>query len=339
VTDIHGETVGDANLPLGGLLVADLSVTLPGPYCSHVLRSLGAEVVQLEPPAGDVQRTFIPGSYASLGRGKRSIAVDLKTDAGSTLALEVAREADVVIEGWRPGVAERLGISYSAVSAANPRVVYCSISGYGQTGPLASRAGHDLNYLAVAGALRVAAHDGIPLADFAGATAAAIRILASVRHAAQTGHGAYIDVSLTGSLMDWMDAYDVRAGCQVENDVHLLPHYGLFTTADGRDVTFGVAMEQPMWASLITALGQPSWAELEIGERIERRSELGAFIAERVGGLTSAELAELLGQIDTCWAFSRCDPSEPSLVTGRLPTVEDPAPELDGDRAWFTGGR
>lgn len=138
--------------PLSGILVADLSVTIPGPYCAQVLCRLGATVVHVEPPDGDPHRHLAAASFAALAAGKDSVVADLKTDTGKELVLSILGRADVVIEGWRPGVAARLGVGYSDVSAVNPRVVYCSLSGYGQESGLAQRAGHDINYAAEAGA-------------------------------------------------------------------------------------------------------------------------------------------------------------------------------------------
>ena len=138
---------------LGGMRVLDLSVYRPMPHATQILADLGAEVLKVEPPGGDPMRAY-PEIFASVARGKRSVVLDLRSDAGRARALELAADADVVCESWRPGVADRLGVGYDAVVAVNPSVVYCSLSGFGQDGPLRDVPGHDLNFQAIAGAAR-----------------------------------------------------------------------------------------------------------------------------------------------------------------------------------------
>src|SRR5437868_4870850 len=146
---------------LGGMRVLDVSSWRPMPHATQVLCDLGAEVLKVEPPGGDPMRHY-PELFAAIARGKRSIELDLRTDAGRARALELAAQADVVCEGWRPGVADRLGVSYDAVRAVNPTVIYCSLSGYGQTGPWRDVPGHDVNYQALAGALTAGASGVAP---------------------------------------------------------------------------------------------------------------------------------------------------------------------------------
>ncbi|GAC1574604.1 MAG: CaiB/BaiF CoA-transferase family protein [Candidatus Dormibacteria bacterium] len=303
--------------PLAGLHVADLSVTLPGPYCSQLLRRLGASVTHLEPPELDPLRTLAPASFAALSAGKESVVVDLKSAQGLKNALAVLADSGIIIEGWRPGVADRLGVGYRAAAAQNAAVVYCSISGFGQTSELARKPGHDINYAAEAGALDLCSTDGLPMGDFAGAMSAALRIVAAVRQAELTGHGAYIDVSITGALADWVDAVG-GADHPEFMEVYRLPHYGRFTMADGGVLTLGVARtEQQMWANLITALGCPEWAEAPTSERRDRSDEMRDFISRRIGSMTAREVVELLEPIDTCWAIARL-PGDPPRVTGML---------------------
>jgi crotonobetainyl-CoA:carnitine CoA-transferase CaiB-like acyl-CoA transferase len=302
--------------PLADVKVVDLSITLPGPYCAQLLRRLGASVIHLEPPAGDALRTMAPSSFAFLSEGKTSVTVDLKSAPEREVARSLLAEADIVIEGWRPGVADRLGVGYRTVAETNPAVVYCSISGFGQTGAMARRPGHDINYSAEAGALDLAATDGLPVGDFAGAMAAALRIVAATWQAARTGRGTWLDVSISGALRDWVDAVGGADG-QSFLQVYRMPHYGRFATADGGVLTLGVAHEQRLWDNLIGALGHPSWSGATASERFDRREEMRAYIAGRVATMTCADIEDLFGPVDTCWAIAQA-PGTPARMSGRL---------------------
>jgi crotonobetainyl-CoA:carnitine CoA-transferase CaiB-like acyl-CoA transferase len=312
--------------PLHGIKVVDLSVTLPGPYCAQLLRRLGATVVHVEPPAGDALRTMAPASFAFLSVGKTSVTINLKSDTERSVALSLLADADVVIEGWRPGVADRLGVGYDVVSGLNPAVVYCSISGFGQTGEMAHRPGHDINYAAEAGALDLAATDGLPVGDFGGAMFAALRIVAATWQASTTGRGTWLDVSISGALRDWVDAVGGANGPDFLH-VYRMPHYGRFATADGGVLTLGVAHEQRLWANLIDALGQPSWMQVGASERFARREEMQAYMAERIASLTCAQIEALLGPVDTCWAIAQA-PGSPARMSGRLVGSPDALVEL-----------
>src|SRR6056297_2994227 len=156
--------------------VLDFSWLLPGPFCTMQLADLGAEVIKVESPGGDYARDMLPGLFAAANRNKRSIIVDLKANDAADLVEALVRKADVVVEGFRPGVAERLGIGFSRLSQINPRLVYASISGYGAKGPMAQTVGHDVNYLAMAGVLSIpgqwgagSARSGLPVGDIAAA--------------------------------------------------------------------------------------------------------------------------------------------------------------------------
>ncbi len=198
-------------LPLSGLRVLDLSRLLPGPFATMVLADLGADVVKVEEPGGgDWLRGMPPladgesGAFHALNRNKRSIAIDLRTPEGVGVLLRLARRADAVVESFRPGVLDRLGVGYGALRRENPRIVLCSISGYGQDGPYAQRAGHDLDYCAIAGVLAAngtperPAAMGVQVADVAGgAWPAAAGVLAALLGRDRTGEGAHVDVSMT----------------------------------------------------------------------------------------------------------------------------------------------
>ena len=191
---------------LDGVRVLDISRLLPGGYCTQLLQAQGAQVTKIEPPAGDPIRALPGGAayFEALHRGKQLLMLDLRTDAGRETLRRRVVEADVLVEGFRPGVMERMEVGYAALAAINPALVYCAITGYGSGGPLAGRAGHDLNYLARSGALALMPrHDGVPtipgvqVADMAGGLEAAFSIAAALVARARTGRGTRVEVSMT----------------------------------------------------------------------------------------------------------------------------------------------
>ncbi|MGW4591988.1 CaiB/BaiF CoA transferase family protein [Amycolatopsis thermoflava] len=263
-------------LPLSGVKVLDLSTLLPGPLATLLLADAGADVVKLERPGqGDEMRTYEPkfgeasANYAVLNRGKRAYAADLKDPAQRDRALALAAEADVIVEQFRPGVTDRLGLGYDAVKARNPRVVYCSITGYGPSGPHARRAGHDLTYLAEAGLLGVVTDStGAPslpvtvLADIAGGTYPAVmNILLALRQAEATGQGTHLQVSMTHNLQVLAYGYFATrqaGGGWPRPGAELLtggsPRYHIYPTSDGRHVACA-ALEQKFWDRLVELVG------------------------------------------------------------------------------------
>ncbi|MEN9543760.1 MAG: hypothetical protein RLZZ598_593 [Pseudomonadota bacterium] len=198
--------------PLAGLKVLDFSSLLPGPFATHLLSDLGADVIRVEAPGRpDLLRMLPPhlepgisAAHATLHRGKRSITLDLKQAASVDAVKRLVPEHDIVLESFRPGVMDRLGLGYAALKQVNPALIYVSLTGYGQTGPMAQRAGHDINYLALAGALGYSgsaetgpALPGIQVADLAGALFTVTGLLAAVLHRHRTGEGQHVDVSIT----------------------------------------------------------------------------------------------------------------------------------------------
>src|SRR3954454_651426 len=176
---------------------------VPGPFCSAMLADLGAEVIKVEPPKGDPGRSYVPVQFATENRNKRSISLDLKKEDASKVVQRLAAKADIVLEGFRPGVASRLGIDYETLQKHNPKLIYCSISGYGQTGPWRERPGHDVNYVAASGGLaypgqwlKAPARSSLPVADMAGGSFAAIAVLSGLYQANVSGKGVYLDLSL-----------------------------------------------------------------------------------------------------------------------------------------------
>jgi crotonobetainyl-CoA:carnitine CoA-transferase CaiB-like acyl-CoA transferase len=320
---------------LQGVTVLDLSTTLPGPYCSQLLRRLGAEVIAVEPPAGDSMRSLSKSAFARLAAGKQSVTANLKDPADRAFVAELARTSDVLIEGWRPGVADRLGVGYAGVSGVNPRIVYCSITGYGQEGELSAVPGHDINYVAEAGALDYVMQDGLPLGDLSGAIFAALRITSALKQVDRTGEGIHLDVSLTGALWDFVH---VLGGEEIEQffQFRRWPHYGIFRTADGQRITLGVAREDRLWANLIVALGRPEWVALTVLEREVRSAEIRDYLAGQIESLTLEEVTAILSSADTCWSPSRA-PGAPARTEGRLQIRPGEVSRLDGHGVAYRG--
>ena len=272
---------------LARVRVLDLSIWRPGPFATQLLVELGADVVKVEPPGGDPMRVF-PELFATLNRGKRAATVDLKDGDGRSAVLELARDADVVVEGFRPGVSRRLGVDEPAIRARNPAVVYCSISGYGQEGALAGLPGHDLNYQAWAGILDPQVEGSAPvvarppLADLSGGAYAAFAICAALAKRTESGGGETIDVAMADVLASWTGAVPpltLPDGRAVGGEV---AGYGTFRTADGRWVALGVVSEDRLWADLVTALGLADLTTATFAERVEHSAALTARLGSAI---------------------------------------------------------
>jgi crotonobetainyl-CoA:carnitine CoA-transferase CaiB-like acyl-CoA transferase len=279
--------------PLSGMLVVDFSRYLPGAFASRELLELGARVVCIEPPGGDPMRSTAPAWDAALRAGKESLEVDLKRDPAP--ALELMREADVVLEAFRPGVASRLGIG---PEHAQQRTVYCSITGFGVGGRHEQRAGHDLNYLGWAGALSDTA-PGLPpvqIADFAaGALGAVTKILAALLQRERTGRGSHVSVSMThGSHR--LVAHRLGGEPVPRMLTGGLAYYRIYETADGRHLTVA-ALEPVFFRRLTELLGRPDLAERQFdADQEPLASELAAVFETR----PLAEWLELFDAEDVC---------------------------------------
>jgi len=292
--------------PLAGVTVLDLTRLLPGGFCTLILADLGAEVLKVEEPdRGDYLRAFPPlgktqsALFTALNRGKRSITINLKHDAGRALLLDLARGADVLVEGFRPGVLARLGLEYQTLKATNPRLIVCAISGYGQQGPLQGRVGHDLNYLGYAGALPLFAPrgggtpivPGMQIADLGGgAMAAALGILAALLERQRTGGGQYLDIAMTDGVLHWLAAYAAEqwASSAVSSGGRGplsggYACYSVYATADGRALTVA-AVEPHFWANLCRMLGRQHYTPLQYAPWPEQQrmfADLDALFASR----------------------------------------------------------
>jgi crotonobetainyl-CoA:carnitine CoA-transferase CaiB-like acyl-CoA transferase len=277
--------------------VLDLTIWRPGPYTTQLLAEQGADVLKVEPPGGDPMRSM-PDLFDILGAGKRSIVLDLKSDRGRAECLRLAAEADVFVESYRPGVAERLGVGYEPVRAVNPTIVYASVSGFGASGPLSHLPGHDVNYLAYSGTLRprggAPVAPTIPLGDLAGGTAAAFAIATACLGARRHGAGERIDVSVTDVLATWVGPVGPVRMVGVDGPLDGAPGYGTFPTADGGWVALGIMNEDHFWAGLCAALDLPELATLDNRARNARTRAINEALGAVIAGLTVAEAVDRL---------------------------------------------
>jgi crotonobetainyl-CoA:carnitine CoA-transferase CaiB-like acyl-CoA transferase len=286
---------------LDGLRVLDLTIWRPGPYATQLLAEQGADVLKVEPPGGDPMRSM-PDLFDILGAGKRSIVLDLKGDEDRETCLELAADADVFVESYRPGVADRLGVGYDAIAARNPAIVYCSVSGFGAFGPLAFEPGHDVNYLAYSGTLRPGGGHPreplVPISDLAGGVAAAFAITSACLGATRHGKGERIDVSVTDVLATWVGPVKRIRMVDVEKPLAGVPGYGIFPTADERHVAIGIMTEDHFWVGLCRALELHDHEQLGLAERNHRFREVNADIADVISRLTEEEALERLRRHD-----------------------------------------
>lgn len=292
-----------------GVRVLSLAEQYPGPYATLLLADLGADVVLVErPKGGDPARAF-PPFFRSLARNKRSVCVDLKTDAGREQLRELAADADVLLEGFRPGTMERLGVGYAALSAINPRLIYVSISGFGQDGPYRDRTAHDLSYQAIAGHLfsqsrsDETATPSIAYGDLSSGTFAAFAIASALFARERTGHGTSIDVSMTDGLVSWMTAY-LAPAMEGQSSFEFLeePAYGTFACSDGRKLTLSIAHEDHFWRALCGLLDMPDVAALSGPQRLADRHALRGRIAKALAQQPLEHWAAALDAASVPWS-------------------------------------
>lgn len=294
---------------LSGIRVLDFTALLPGPFGTAILADLGADVIKVEPPKGDFARAFPTRMFAVANRNKRSLVLDLKSPGAGAVLERLAAWADVAVEGFRPGVADRLGIGAARLRALKPALVFASLSGYGQTGPWRDWPGHDFNYLAAGGALSFLGHwndarphrSGLPVADLAGSSYLAIAVLAALLRARATGEGATLDISLTEAAMSFMS---VRAGLDAEETgrLHLHPTNDLFVAADGRRIALGI-VEDHFWDGFVAAAAdlEPRLADPRFRAEPDRRThgdELSALIASVIARRVAADWLPVLAGHD-----------------------------------------
>lgn len=334
--------------PLSSLKVLDFTTLLPGPFGTMMLADWGAEVIKVEAPLRpDIVRMLPPqehgvsAAHAYLNRSKKSLALDLKRPEGVEVVKALVQEFDIVIEQFRPGVMDRLGVGYDALRAVNPRVIFCSVTGYGQTGPYKDRAGHDLNYLSIAG---ITSYNGrlesgpapinVQVADVAGGSYHAVMaVLAAVVHREKTGEGQYIDISMTdaafsmhaltappalvGGTEPTLEATQLNGGS----------FYDCYETKDGR--YFSVAgIEPQFFAEFCKAVGHPEWAGKGLALVPDIQRGLKRDIEEVMKTRTHDEWAKVFAALDSCTepVLSFSEACQHPQIQARELIVDVPAP-------------
>ena len=344
--------------PYEGMMVIDLTTTIAGPYCTRLLADLGADVIKIEAPDGDMMRSRPPAPdghsrvFGQLNAGKRSVVLDLKRSEDAQAVRELAARADLLVENFRPGVTARLGLDYPRLAQINPRLIYCSISGYGQTGPLRDRAGHDMNYMALSGVMGYSGRKvtgptlmGIQIADIAsGSNNAVIGILAAVVSRAENGEGQYIDISMTDGVM----ALNAMAGAaylaggespgREENWLNGGSLYDFYETKDGGYLSIG-SLEPQFFKTLCEVISRPdlvSGGVMPKPQDFERvREEIRAIVRTR----TRAEWEAIFLKVDACVepVLSLAEALEGELARGREMVVDVPLRAAAGSGDVFQG--
>jgi crotonobetainyl-CoA:carnitine CoA-transferase CaiB-like acyl-CoA transferase len=294
---------------LEGLRVLTLAEQYPGPYATLLLADLGADVIIVERPNGGDPSRMSPTFHAALNRNKRSVALDLKVDEDKASLTALIKTADVFLESYRPGTMARLGFGYRDVSAINPRIIYASITGYGQSGPYRDRPAHDLSYQAVAGLLAqqaasgsTARSEGLAVGDLSSGMFAVVGILAALVQRTRTNEGQHVDVSMTDGLVSWMS---IQLGQLMNGGQNLPlisePAYGLFKTSDSKVLSLSIAYEDWFWAALCEAVGLPADARLTRSERAADQQALRERLAEIIATDTRANWAQRFDKAGVPW--------------------------------------
>jgi crotonobetainyl-CoA:carnitine CoA-transferase CaiB-like acyl-CoA transferase len=321
---------------LSGVKVLDLTMNLPGPYMTWLLAALGAEIIKIENPAGGDYARVLGGTdagsqnpfFEAINRNKKSVKLNLKNPEGRRLFLSLLNEHDILVEGFRPGTMERLGLGFETTKNAQPRLIHVSISGYGQDGPYRLRAGHDLNYLSLAGVIGMtgtrdgqAAIPGVQIADLAAGSLMALSgLLAAVIQRQSTGQGQYVDISMFhGSLsLATMVFAGIQAGLEEPEPGKMLlngrfPCYGLYRTLDGRHMSLG-CIESKFWQNFCAAVGRPDLAGHQFGAPDIVKEVENIFAAR-----TQEQWIQLMKDHDSCCepVLSINDAVESDLVKAR----------------------
>jgi crotonobetainyl-CoA:carnitine CoA-transferase CaiB-like acyl-CoA transferase len=304
-------------LPLDDVRILDLSRLAPGPFCTMVLADLGADVLLIEPPADS--RAGQGGGpagdpYNALGRNKRSIVLNLRDEEARAVFYKLAESADVVVEGFRPGVVQRLGVDYATLREKNARLVYCSLSGYGQSGPYAGLVGHDINYISIGGALSMIGWPDTPpaipmnvIADFAGGGLhAAFAILAALHARERTGRGQFVDIAMSDGVLYLLamaiSGYFTTGRTPQRGQTVLngsVPHYNVYQCKDGGWISLG-SLEPHFWANLCRAMGREDFIRHQYDSA--KRDEVFAHFRQQFLTRTRDEWFEVLKETDICVA-------------------------------------
>ena len=307
-------------MPLQSIRVLDLSRLLPGPFCTMILADFGAEVIKIEEPKlGDYARFYEPkvdeygAMFHSLNRNKKSVALNLKAEEDKQKFLQLVKDADVLVESFRPGVMERLGLNYEILKEINPRLIYCAITGYGQTGPYAKLPGHDINFISYAGLLHLMGErDGKPLVPAVqvgdiggGAYPAVVGILLALQEREKSGEGQFVDISMLDGVLSWLQATlpnYLQAGEDVKRGEQMLSGglacYEVYQTKDSRWLSVG-ALEPKFWQAFCETIGKPDFIgklNAPIDEQYRMKHEIQSIIFTK----TLDEWMELFKKVEAC---------------------------------------
>lgn len=276
---------------LDGITVVSMAEQFPGPFATMLLADMGARVIMVERPGGGDPSRFLPPFFETLNRSKMAVALDVKQPEDRQKLLALIETADIFLEGFRPGKLAKAGLGYDDLAAVNPRIIYASISGYGQTGPYKQRPGHDISYQGVGGALYERLVDGtiappsnVLLGDVSSALYTAIGVLAALEARHRTGSGTYIDVAMSDTVASFMTA---QLGMAMNGGEHLPgpsaePAYDLFRTSDGKWLTVSIAHEDDFWERLCGTIGLPELTGMPRKDRVGRREIVNAAIRAKI---------------------------------------------------------
>ena len=309
-------------MKLDGVRVLDLSLFLPGPYLTQMMADHGAEVIKVEPPSGEPVRNVgyrtsdgVAVWFRNTHRNKKSVVLNLKDEKDREAFLALADTADVLVEAFRPGVVERLGVGPKEIRSRNPRIVYVSIAAFGQTGPEAKRPAHDLAIQALSGTLSLnlgtdgaPANPGMPVADVTGSMVALAGVLMALFRREKTGRGDYLDVSMMDSLMSWLPNVTGPVFAEdrppVVKDERSFGGYAFFTsyqTKDGKYIALG-GVERKFVVNLLTALERPDLIEIAAGPNGPSQEPVKAFLRDAFAQKSRAEWEEFIRDLDVCAA-------------------------------------
>jgi len=323
---------------LDGIKIVSMAEQYPGPFCTLALSDMGADVIQVERPSGDPSR-FLPSFYEALNRNKRSVALDAREPEQKAALLELIAQADVFIEGFRPGKLSKLGLGYDDLSSVNSRLIYASISGFGQSGPNKMRPAHDITFQGHAGALDeriTGAVTGEPptalLGDTMSALYTVVGILSALLARERAGQGTFIDIALSDTVLalqtSFIAADDIEKTALPQKD----PGYALYETADGRWLTTSIAHEDDYWDRLCLDVGLAEGVGLTRPERVPRREELVGKIAVLIGKRPFAHWAALFEASGQMWgpALTRAELADDPQFQAR--ELFDEIVRADGNR-------
>lgn len=302
-----GEQQGTQS-PLTGVVVLSLAEALPGLYATLLLAELGADVIMVERPGKGDPARMLPELFNALARNKRSVTLDLKIPKDRDCFKDLVAKADVVMEGYSPGTVSRLGVDYSHLCEVNPKLIYASISGYGQTGPYRDRVGHDLSYQGVVGfaadhAAQPAPTPEYPTADMTASMFAALSVVSALFGRQRTGVGTYIDVAMADGLLSWMTPMlgPIMNG-EASMDTQHSPGYGSFSCADGSVLSLSIAFEDHFWKSLCSVLDLPQLSALLHAERMLDSYRLREQVRQKILTRSRAEWSEIFDAARVPWS-------------------------------------